>query len=126
MTLEEALIYLALFVIGSAVGIPFGSWLNSKLLTRTWKSEIDKAKKEIAESEEYKMAVELMRNLNELLKSEEARKFFAQLTELIVQLIGDEESNENNESVLRLPKKSSAALERRLGGGESPKRQTGE
>ena len=105
MTLEEALIYLILFVIGSAVGIPFGSWLNSKLLTRTWKSEIDKAKKEIAESEEYKVAVELVRNLNDLLKSEEARKFFAQLTRLIVQLIGDEESNENNGSVLRLPKK---------------------
>ena len=109
MLIEDALTYLALFVLGSAIGIPFGSWLNSKLLTRTWKGELDKAKEEVRESEEYKMTMELVpmlreliTNLNELLKSEEARNFFANTTKALKQLTG---SSQDGESVFKMPEK---------------------
>lgn len=95
MLIEDAVTYLVLFVLGSAIGIPFGSWLNSKLLTRTWKGELDKAKEEVKESEEYKMTMELVpmlkelvTNLNGLLKSEEARNFFANTSKALKQLTG--------------------------------------
>ena len=106
MSVEEALIYLALFLLSWIIGMPLGAWLNSKLLTKTWKSEakseLDKVRKEISESEEYGMTIELLRNLNELLKSEEARNFFANATKALKQLTGP---SQDGESVFSMPEK---------------------
>jgi len=88
------------------LGIVLGSYLNSKLLMKNFRREFENFKKSISSTKEYAEAMELVRNLNDLLKSEEARRFFAQLTKLIVQLIG-EETNEEDKPMLKLPKKKS-------------------
>ena len=105
MLIEDILTYLALFIVGSSIGIPFGSWINSKLLTRTWKGEIDKAKKEAVESEEYKILTELLHSINDLVKSNEARHFFTQLTKAMTQFIGTEGSQDDEDDVLVMPEK---------------------
>lgn len=90
---EEALLYFAVVFAGSAFGIPFGSWLNSKLLTHTWKQELKQTRKEISETKEYQEATQLVNKLStlidkatSLLESPEARNFIANTTKLLQQL----------------------------------------
>jgi len=103
--LLSELIITAIVTFGTVVlGIVLGSYLNSKFLMKHFRRELEGIKKSISSTKEYAEATELVRNLNDLLKSEEARRFFAQLTKLVTQLVR-EETNEKDEPILKLPKK---------------------
>jgi len=105
MTVEELLIYFLIVMTGTLVGIPLGSWLNSKLLTRTLKSDILKTLQDSKKSPEYGMVVELLTNANEALKSPEAKNLFTNLNNLINEARTMLTKPPNNtKSLLTLPK----------------------
>ena len=93
-------IYAVVILATTIVGIVLGSWLNSKLLMRTGKGEIVKIIKDTFETKEYKTAMELISNLNDLLKSKEAKNFFANASKMIEQLTG---APNNAESIFNMP-----------------------
>ena len=93
-------IYAVVILATTIVGIVLGSWLNSKLLMRTGKGEIVKIIKDAFKTEEYKTAMELISNLNDLLKSKEAKNFFANASKMIEQLTG---APNNAESIFNMP-----------------------
>jgi len=93
-------IYAVVILATTIVGIVLGSWLNSKLLMRTGKGEIVKIIKDAFKTEEYKTAMELISNLNDLLKSKEAKNFFANASKMIEQMTG---APNNAESIFNMP-----------------------
>lgn len=103
MELMEAVIYFLIFLVAYVVGMPIGAWLNSKLLTKTWKGEIDRVRKEIGDTMEYREVVDLVHNLNELLKSEEAKNFFAEATRMLKHMAG---TQDDGEPLMKFPARS--------------------
>ena len=101
MSIDFSLVIYAVVILATTVvGIVLGSWLNSKLLMRTGKGEIVKIIKDAFKTEEYKTAMELISNLNDLLKSKEAKNFFANASKMIEQLTG---APNNAESIFNMP-----------------------
>jgi hypothetical protein len=95
----QLLLLVEMFAI-TVLGIVVGSWLNSKLLTRTWKGEIKTIKQEATQSPEYKITIELLNNLNNLLKTPEAKNLLTNITKLLETL-----TVPSNKPALNLPKK---------------------
>jgi len=105
MSIDFSLVIYAVVILATTVvGIVLGSWLNSKLLMRSGKGEIVKIIKDAFKTEEYKTAMELISNLNDLLKSDEAKNFFTNASKLLVQMTG---TPENKDSIFVMPSKTS-------------------
>lgn len=118
MSIDTGLITYAVVIFATTVaGIVFGSWLNSKLLTRTFKGEIKDTFKGASSSKEYKTAVELINNLNDLLKSPEAKNFFSNATRLLEQMTG----TPNDKPIFKMPSKTASTTVAGLEAGEVQK-----
>ena len=102
------MIYAVVILATTIVGIVLGSWLNSKLLMRSGKGEIVKVIKEAFMTDEYKAAIELINNLNDLLKSNEAKNFFANASKMIEQMTG---APNNAESIFNMPPSRSTKVQ---------------
>jgi hypothetical protein len=102
----QLLLLIEMFAI-TVLGIVVGSWLNSKLLTRTWKGDSKTIKKEATQSPEYKMLIELLTTTNQTLQSPEAKNLFQNLNNLIneVRTQLTQPPNATKPILLHLPKK---------------------